>query len=144
MSLYNRMSLVISVTILGIIVASLAKLPPFTVSFVALGSPLSLSLTTFGMVAVLVGAATCAGTDSLIRTHPKALGADLRFTLSFWPLPTLLSIAALALVSPLFEHKVYWLAGLGLTYLGLAGVLLGEYYAVDPAGPHYTLARLGL
>jgi hypothetical protein len=144
MSLYNRMSLVISLTLLGIIVASLVDLPPRTLSFVALGSPVSLSLSTFGVVAALVVAATCAGTDALVRTHPKALGARLRFTLSFWILPSLLAIATLSVVPPLFGHKLYWLIGLGATYLGLALVLLAEYYAVDPAGPYYGQARLGL
>jgi hypothetical protein len=144
MSLYNRMSLVISLTILGIIVTSLARLPTRTVSFVALGSPVSLSLTSFGVVAILVIAATCAGTDALIRTHPKAFGADVRFTMSFWVLPCLMSIIALSLVPPLFPYKLYWLLGLGITYLVLAAVLLAEYYTVDPAGPNYGPARLGL
>ncbi len=144
MSLYHRMSLVISLTLIGIIVASLVKLPPRTLDFDALGSPVTLSLSTFGVVAILVAAATCAGTDALVRTHPKALGSELRFTLSFWILPTLLALAALSVVPPLFSQKLYWLIGLALTYLALALVLLAEYHAVDPAGPHYDPARLGL
>jgi hypothetical protein len=144
MSLYNRMSLVISLTLLGIIVASLVELPPHTLNFVALGSPVSLTMSTFGVVAALVIAATCAGADGLVRTHPKALGSELRFTFSFWLLPSLIAVAALSVVPPLFEHKLYWLIGLGATYLGLALVLLAEYYAVDPAGPYYGQARIGL
>jgi hypothetical protein len=63
---------------------------------------------------------------------------------TFWILPGLVTVAAAAVVPPLFANKVLWLIGLGLTYLSLALVLMAEYHVVDPADPLYGRSRVAL
>jgi len=154
------MSLLVSLVLLGLVVASLIKLPVHTLHLLVLGSPLSFNLSTSTVVTLLLVALTGVGTDAIVRSHPRLVRAEARdarftrfarpsaqnwrYTITFWILPSLVTVAAALVVPPLFPNRALWLAGLGLTYLGLALVLLAEYHVVDPADPLYNRSRIAL
>ncbi len=152
MSYSSRLSLLVSLILLGLVFASFIGLPVRTFQFVVLGSPLSISLSTSTLVSALLVALTWVGTDSIMRSHPKLARArsgrrvagESGYMFTFWTLPSLVTVAAAAVVPPLFTDKALWLVGLGLTYVSLALVLMAEYHVVDPADPLHGRSRVAL
>lgn len=141
MSAYERLSLTVSLVLLGLTFFLVIELPTRTFAFSILGSPLSIRLSeTWLMAALLVGLA-CFGSDAAIRAHPLAYRERHPFV--FWILPGL-SVLLAALVLPVAPDKFYWLGGLVLTALFLSLVIVAEYHTVDPMALHYGTARLVL
>ncbi len=138
MSTYERLSLTVSLVLLGLTFFLVIELPTRTFAFSILGSPLSIQLSeTWLMAALLVGLA-CFGSDAAMRTHPLAYRQRHPFV--FWILPGL-SVLLAALVLPLAPDRLYWLGGLLLTALFLSLVIVAEYHTLDPTAPRYGAAR---
>lgn len=140
----NRMSLVISLILLGLILLSTIQDPGWPIELNVLGSPLTLSISRMSLIVAIVVAITCVGTETLLRAHPALVAASMGYTFTFWILPVLVTVAAALMVPPLFPHRLWWLASLAVTYVGLAVVFIAEYRTVDPADPGYSNARLTL
>ncbi len=140
----NRMSLVISLILLGLILASAIQLPAWQVNLDVLGSPLTLGVSRVTLITAVLVAIACVGAETLLRAHPALTAASTRYTATFWILPILVTVAATLMVPPLFPHRLWWLAALAVTYVGLAVVFIAEYREVDPADPGYGNARLTL
>ncbi len=139
MSFYERLSLTVSLVLLGLIFFLVIELPTRSFSFSILGSPLSIQLSETWLMAALLVGLVCFGSDAALRTHPRAYGERHPFV--FWILPGL-SVLLAALGLPLAPDRLYWLGGLVLTALFLSLVIVAEYHTVDPLAPHYGAARL--
>lgn len=141
---YERLSLLISLVLLGLVLVSFIELPLATLSWVALGSPLSVTLSGSSLMVGLLVALTCAGVEGIVRAHPNIEAARVRYTFTFWPLPALVTLAGAALLPRLFPHRLLWLGGLAVMGLFLAMVIVGEHLTLDPDDPRSRWARLGL
>jgi len=131
---------------LGLILLSpalflLLDLPVRTYTWTVLGSPLTLRLSEKEVMAALMMALACVGTESVVRSHPR--GEELRFTFTSWILPALLGLAG-ALFFAQDPAWPYWLSGLFLLGLSLSLTLAAEYQAVDPQAPFFPWACLAL
>jgi hypothetical protein len=140
---YERISALVNLTLLGLLLLFIINLPARELSFIVLGSPLSLQLSPRGLVALLLAGMACAGTDAVLRLHPASRRGELPHTFLFWILPGLLSLLA-ALLLPLAPERRLWAGGMAATGFLLGSVILAEYYTVDPVNRHYGLARQSL
>jgi hypothetical protein len=144
MPIYERISALVSLTLLGLLLLFLVDLPTRELSFIVLGSPLSFQLSQRGLIALLLAGMACAGADAVVRLHPVSRRGELgHHTFLFWILPGLLSLLA-ALLLPLAPDRRLWAGGLAATGLLLGSVILAEYYTVDPLNRYYEWARQGL
>jgi VanZ family protein len=143
MPVYERISALVSLTLLGLLLLFLIELPTRELSFIVLGSPLSLQLSQRGLTALLLAGMACAGADAVVRLHPASRSARLSNRFLFWILPGLLALLS-AFLLPLAPERWLWAGGLAATGLLLSGVILAEYHTTDPVNRHYELARQGL
>ena len=139
----DKLSVSVSLILVGLALSRFVELPEgrrlVSLSFTVLGSPLTLELSRSWLMAPLLAGLACAGTDSILRSHPLPQGS----TFAFWILPGLTTLLATVLL-PRAPAWPYWLGGLALTGLFLSLIIVAEYRTVDPADPRYNLARLGL
>ncbi len=139
----ERASVLATLVVLGLILAALLEFPTWSTSLTVLGSPLTVRITQTALMALLLVGITCAGTDSIVRSHPTARRIEARFSFVTWTLPALTVLLA-AVLLPQAPTQLYRLAGYVLTGLILILVISAEYYTVDPAGRLYLAARLSL
>jgi hypothetical protein len=145
MPIYERISAIISLTLLGMAAYFLIELPSRSVELHLLGSPLTLQVSQRWLMALLMGGMAATGTRAVIYAHPglprrRASG----YALAFWVLPGLLVILATLWLALLASTLNWWLAGITITGLLLWSVILAEYHTIDPGDPQYELARLWL
>ncbi len=140
----DRLSILISVVLVGLTLSLLLDLPtrPFDFSF--LGSRATILFSGTWLFALLLTALTAAGVESIMRAHPRVLLSETRYTAILWVLPCTLAMGAGIIVPALPPGRIYALAGIILTGALLALVILGEYYTIDLSHPAYSFARLGL
>lgn len=137
----DRLGITISLVMLGLVLTLVVPLPSREVHLVFLGSDLTLVFSGTGQFALLMAALVCAGVDAVLRTHPHVHQRSLLYTVTFWVLPTLLTVASLILLRSL----VWWgyrVAFIGLTGFVLALVIISQYRSVDPLDPRHRPARL--
>lgn len=140
---FDRLSILISLILFGLVVSHIIELPTQTISFVALGVPTTIYLSGRWLVGALLVIMTGAGVDSIVRSHPAAIRTGWTYTLSFWGLPCALVLLSLVIL-PISPQIVFWLGGLALTGLLLALIVAAQYYAIDQQGRHLALTRWGL
>jgi len=140
---YDRLSILVSLILFGLVVSHIVELPTRTISFVALGVPTTIYLSGRWLVGALLIIMTGAGVDSIVRSHPSVRGAVRRYTLSFWGLPCTLVLVSLV-VLPLSPNVVLWLGALALTGLLLSLVVVAQYYTLDGQGRAVAIVRWGL
>jgi len=144
MMLYrDRASVVATLVVLGLILHTLLGLPTWTRDITVLGSPLRIAVSQTALLAMLLVGITCAGTDTIVRSHPTAQRIEARFSFVTWTLPALTVLLATVLL-PKAPTQLYLAIGIVLTGLVLILVISAEYYTVDPADRLYPVARLGL
>jgi hypothetical protein len=139
----DRASVVATLVILGLILATFLHFPTRTYDLTVLGSPLTISISQTALMAALLVGITCAGTDSIVRSHPTARRIEARYSFVTWTLPALTVLLATVLL-PQAPTQLYRLGGYVLTGLLLILVISAEYYTVDPTDRRYLVARLGL
>jgi hypothetical protein len=139
----ERASVMATLIVLGLILATFLQFPTWTYDLKVLGSPLTISITQTVLIAALLVGITCAGTDAIVRSHPTAQRIEARYSFVTWTLPALTVLLATTLL-PQAPTQFYQLAGYVLTGLILILVISAEYYTVDPSGSHYLVARLSL
>jgi|Deesub1362A_J573_1020465.scaffolds.fasta_scaffold03881_2 hypothetical protein len=143
MSIYDRVSVLASMVVLGLVLLSFMELPTKTLSFLVFGSVISLQFSAIQLLAVLLIGLACTGTESVVRSYPLSQREELAYTFVFWILPSsvvLLSVLLLSKAPNLF----LWLGGLLLTFASLALVVIAEYRTVNISDPYYVPARIGL
>jgi len=140
---YDRLSILVSLLLLGLMLTHLVELPTRTISFVALGVPTTVYLAGRCFVGALLVVMTGAGADSIARSHPEASDAGWAYGLTFWGIPC--AIVVLALVAlPLSPTLSFWLGGLALTGLLLTLVVVAQYATIGGRGRYSALASWGL
>lgn len=140
---YDRLSILVSLILFGVVVSQVVELPTRIISFVALGVPTKVYLSSRWFIGAVLVLLTGSGTDSIVRSHPHARQTDSRSRLSYWGLPCALTSFSLFLL-PLAPSTYLWVAGLALTGLCLGLTIVAQYYTVDRRDRHYQVARWGL
>jgi hypothetical protein len=140
---YDRLSILISLILFGLIISHVVELPTQTLSFVALGVPTTVYISGRWLVGAILVIMTGAGVDSIARSHPAASRTDRGYTLSFWGLPCALVMLSLV-VLPISPHILFWLGSLALTGLLLAVIVGAQYSGIDNKGRYVALTRWGL
>jgi hypothetical protein len=136
-------SVVATLVVLGLILASFLNFPVWTRDLTVLGSPLSIRISQTALMATLLVGIVCAGTDSIVRSHPTAQRIEARFTFVTWTLPALTLLLA-AVLLPEAPTKFYRIGGYVATGLILILVISAEYFTVEPSDRRYLASRLGL
>lgn len=140
----DRVIILVSLILMGAILASLTRFPTFTREVTVLGSALGLALDGRWLLAVLLVFLTAAGVDGLVRTEAGRQRADVRFTATFWILPCLITLAIAVTIPRQFNAPGGWLISLVLLGALLTVVILAEYRTIRLTTPQYRLARLAL
>jgi hypothetical protein len=128
---------------LGLTLSLLVRLPSRELSFLVLGSDLTISLSGSLQITIVLVALVCAGMDGIVRTSPLEQGYALAYSATFWVLPTLITVLGLNLL----QGVPWW--NLRIALIGAAGVLLivlieAQCRTIDPADSRYMRARLTL
>ncbi len=130
MLLYERISVVVSLTLIGLALYFVLAFPAQTASFILFGTPLTVASLQQWLVALLLGGLVMAGTDAVMRVHPALPSRHLAYVATFWMLPGLLVVLATQTLG-LAPHPVAWaisLAGVGLL---LWLTLVAEYQQIS-------------
>jgi dipeptide/tripeptide permease len=143
MPLYNRLSLLVSLALAGLALSSLVDLPVASLYLVVLGSPLGFDLSSRWLLMGLLVALICAGTNAVLRTHPRIRLGTIGEMAPFWVLPGLLTLA-LAVLLYRAPNMLIWLGELAVAAALLPLVILAEHRIVDPRDRYHSRARLGL
>lgn len=139
----DRASVLATLVVLGLILATFLQLPTRSYDLTVLGSPLTINITQTALMAALLVAITCAGTDVIVRSHPAARRIEARYSFVTWTLPALTVLLA-AVLLPQAPTQLYQMGGYVVAGLILILVISAEYYTVDPTDSRYLAARLSL
>ena len=139
----DRISVVTWVLVFGMGLSLLLEIPTTVVTFRALGSPISLLFSVGSLMALLVAVAAAAGTESIIRLHPRYATRRWGFVWAYWALPMAISIITVVILpqvpTQLLQVTVMLAAG-----ALLAVALYSLYATVVPGQTGYRRARLTL
>lgn len=144
---YDRLSIVVSLVLLGLALTLVIALPTRYIDADLLGSPVRIELGTRLVMSLLLGALTAVGVEYIMRAHPKfGTGGLGGYSFLFWILPTLATLAATWFTPVQYQQSglLVWLVALGVSALVVAGLILAEYRTIDPEDPAYTISRLSL
>jgi len=139
----DRLSVITAVIILAYALTRVLDLPSRAVHTTLFGSDLGFDLNGRVLMLVLVAALISAGSDTLIRSHPRLAGQSNRSTVIHWILPGASALVLGAVLNRVPDGLLWWL-GLALSALVLLTVLIAEYVTVDRDDPAWELAALGL
>lgn len=128
----------------GAALLSLGRFPEQFYSTEVLGSALSIPIGLRVLAALLLIGLTAVGMDSLVRRVVGEEHLDLRFSSTFWVLPSLVTLAAVGLLPRQFGQGGAWVLTLVLLSALLAAVVVAECGTVHLNQPYYRVARLGL
>jgi hypothetical protein len=116
MQVYERISVVVSLTLIGLALYFVLAFPNQTTAFTLFGTPLAISSLQQWLMALLLSVLAMAGTDAVIRLHPALPGRHPAYLATFWMLPGLLVLLATQTLG-LAPNPVAW--AVGLTGIGL-------------------------
>jgi hypothetical protein len=132
MLVYERVSVVVSLTLIGLALYFVLAFPTETASFTIFGSPLTLVSPQQWLVALLLGGLAMAGADAVLRIHPALPTRQVGYLATFWMLPGLLVFLATQTLG-LAPNPVAWAMGLVLVGLLLWLTIMAEYWHGAPA-----------
>jgi intracellular septation protein A len=143
MSVFDRVSVIVGVILVGVVLGAVLDIPSRAFQFQPLGTPLTLHITgPWVMSAILVGLC-CAGTEAIMRTHPAVRRGTTRYTFPSWILPGLTTIA-LATLLPESPSFFAWVAGLALGGAMLAWLIVADYHTYGTREHSETALQVGL
>jgi hypothetical protein len=134
----NHLSVTIWIVLATLTLGLIIKLPERVFTLWAFGSPVDFRISGAFLAGLLALAATWAGLEAALRTHPR--GELLRHTFQFWGLPSAITLAGAALL-PTIDNQGLWLLTLGGVGAALAASMAGEYHTLDGEDPSYVKAR---
>jgi hypothetical protein len=142
---YDRLSILVSIVVLGLALTFLIRLPVRVVQADLFGSPVTIPITSRLIMGLLLSGLTATGVEYIMRAHPDFGQEDVTlYSFLFWILPTLVTLAA-AWFTPLplqAGNILAWLAGLAISAIVLSAVIVAEYRTVSQRDSAYTPARL--
>ena len=140
---YDRLGIVASLILLGLILSTAIQLPTRSFNFIALGSPLNITLTGAWQMGILLTAIVCAGVNSIVRSHPKLSSNNVLYMLSFWGLPGTITVAAMTILQE-SDVLVFQLTTLALAVLLILLIISAQYRTINSSDRYYRSARLAL
>src|SRR6266852_4824348 len=126
----DRLSVLTAVIILAYALTRVLDLPTRAVRTTLFGSALGFDLNGRVLMLVLVAALISAGSDTLMRSHPRLAGKANQSTVIHWILPGASALVLGAVLNRVPDGLLWWL-GLALSALVLIAVLIAEYIVVD-------------
>jgi hypothetical protein len=140
----DRISVATWMVVLGLGLSLLVQLPTAEVSFWALGSPVTISITGTLLASFFLAVMAAAGAESVVSVHPLFVSRQARLqTWSFWALPMALAIISTVLL-PLAESAVLQVLALVTSGALLAAAYFGLYATVERGKPGFRRSRLWL
>ena len=139
----ERISVATWVIVFGIGLSLLLEIPTVLINFRALGSPISIPISASLVMAFAVALAAAAGTEGIIRAHPRSHVRAGRLLWVFWALPMAISIISVFLL-PQVTTQLLRVLLLLATGLLLATVFFSLYATVEVGQPGYRRARFVL
>jgi hypothetical protein len=139
----DRLSVLIGLIVLTPVLIRFVNVPPRTISFELLGSPVSFDLTSTWLTVTMLPALSCLGANAVIRTHPRMFQPDPPRPFIYWILPGLTGLNAALLLERAPTWPLWW-AGLALTGSAIALVIVAVFSTIDPYVLGYPRARLTL
>lgn len=137
MPVYERISAVVSLTLIGLALYFVLEFPGRAATITLFDSPLALVSPRQWLMAFLLSGLAMAGTDNVLRTHPK-LPEQLRtYLATYWVLPGLLVILATQTLG-LAPNTITWGAGLIVTGILLWVTILSQYHQAYPTFRHWS------
>jgi hypothetical protein len=121
---YQRTGILLSLLLLGLALSCLIRLPTNIVSFVALGSPTTLHISTPWIMGGMLLLLTIAGVYSLV--HSQEEKSSPLYSLAFAGLPSVVILIALFFLH-LLADRLFFVLGLASAGLLLALILVGQY-----------------
>ncbi|MCX6049961.1 MAG: hypothetical protein NT075_33095 [Chloroflexi bacterium] len=142
----DRISVVTWLMVFGLGLSVLYTMPTTVITFHALGSPISLTLSETLIAAIFMAVLAATGTESIIRVHPRFTATPRRafqHTWPFWSLPMAI-VMITAYVLPVTPSGLIRVFGLLLSgsLLGLA--FFGLYATVERGQSGFRRARFVL
>jgi hypothetical protein len=135
----SHISVTIWIVLASLTLGILITIPERTFSISVFGSPIEFKFSAAFLAGLVALAATWAGMEAALRTHPKK--ALLRHTYRFWGLPTAIVLTG-AVLSPTLQNQSIWLMTLATTGAALAASMAGEYHTLDVDAPEYAHSRI--
>ncbi len=139
----DRLSVLTAIILLAYALARALDLPTRAVGTTLFGSALGFELNGPVLMLLLVAALISAGSDTLIRSHPRLAGWTGYPTVVHWIMPGMTALALGNVLNRTPDGPLWWL-GLGLSALALLAVLVAEYTVVDREDSAWDMAALGL
>ena len=137
----DRLGIMVSLVILGLLLSILVPLPSRGFGLTLLGSELHLVLSGPLLLAVVLAALVCAGVDSIVlEQFPEHL--PLAHRLPLWMLPVSLVVVGLTALQGLWWG--YQVVVIGATGLLLAVTLVMQYHSLRPRDGLERAARIVL
>lgn len=140
----ERISILVSLVLLGLTLSLLLDLPTRTFDFTFLGSRATIIFSGSWLFALLLTALTAAGVESIMRAHPRVLVSETQYTAILWVTPCILVMSGALIVPSLPHFGLYSLVAISMVGALLTLLIVGEYYTIDLRDPAYSFARLGL
>lgn len=144
---YDRLSILVSLVVLGLALNLVIRLPFRVIESEFLGSPVTLVLSTQTLLALLLTILTAIGTEYILRAHPT-FSTDtptLVYSFPLWILPALVSLAGALYTPQLLQGGMGpWLLALGGIAAALSVVIVAQYRTISEDDTLYTPARLFL
>ncbi len=142
---YERLSIVVSLVLLGMVISLITSAPTRLFTFYIFDTPLTLALSTQWVIGVLLVGLSMMGTDYVLREHPRYRATWMRHTFLFWIVPAAVtSTGALIVPRLLALHPLLWIGTMLLTGFGLASVIVAEYHTLSGQARHVIPAQLYL
>ncbi len=141
MPVYERISVVVSLTLIGLALYFVLQFPPQVAEFTLFGSPLVFNAPRRWLMATLLAGLAMAGTDTVMRSHPALANRRLSYLATFWPLPGLLVMVAIQTLG-LAPNTTAWAAGLVGVGLLLWLTMIAQFHQVSPGSTAYRWPRL--
>jgi len=139
----DRISVASWVVVFGLGLSLLLEIPTTQITFRALGSPITLDLSAASIMALFVALAAAAGTESIVRLHPRFPRRLGSATWAYWALPMAISIISVVLL-PQVPTQLLQVIVLLVAGALLAVAFYSLYATVEPGQPGFRRARLVL
>lgn len=140
----ERLRIVLSIILLGLLLSLLIDLPIWLVTIPTWGSELTLQVSVPWIMGAVLLVVAAAGIESLASTHPLAGQRGLAYRATLWGLPCLVVLLATFILRFLSLSPVA-AAGGTLALGGLLGYILwAQYHTLDPQDRYFTLGRQSL
>lgn len=139
----DRISVACWVVVFGLAISLLVQFPTAQLTFRALGSPITLSLSAGTLMALLVALAAAAGTESVVRLHARFPRRLRSATWTYWALPAAIGSITVVLL-PQVPTRLLQVIVIMIAGSLLAAALYSLYATVEPGQPGFRRARFVL